>query len=351
VNILGFYQDHIKQKLSPSQVITLQILLYLISVHKTVQISKLSNYFPLPIKLESKRKHIQRFLTLKELSIPLFWFPLVKKIIENLFSVSSELVLILDRTQWQNTNILMISLAWKKRAIPLYWKFLTHKGASNLTEQKAVIRPVIRLLKGQKIILTADREFHSIFLSHWLKKYHKQGIFFVFRQKKSTMIKRGKKYCKVSELKVHVGETKLFLNQKITKILKVGTYNLLVYKKKKYRQKYVVEKWYILSNLSSPEKIKKIYSQRMGIEAMFKDYKTGGYNLESAKANETRLNNLILLIAISYTISSFQGQKIKNKGVQEYILRTNEKGRKKRRHSSFFVGLSMIYWAINDDFH
>ena len=40
---------------------------------------------------------------------PLFWFPLVKKIIENLFSISSELVLILDRTQWQNTNILMIS--------------------------------------------------------------------------------------------------------------------------------------------------------------------------------------------------------------------------------------------------
>ena len=50
--------------------------------------------------------------------------------------------------------------------------------------------------------------------------------------------------------------------------------------------------------------------------------------LVSAKANETRLNNLILLIAISYTISSFQVQKIKNKGVQEYILRTNEKGRK-----------------------
>ena len=45
----------------------------------------------------------------------------------------------------------MISLAWKKRAIPLYWKILTHKVASNLTEQKAVIRPVIRLLKGQKI--------------------------------------------------------------------------------------------------------------------------------------------------------------------------------------------------------
>ena len=73
--------------------------------------------------------------------------------------------------------------------------------------------------------------------------------------------------------------------------------------------------------------------------------------LVSAKANETRLNNLILLIAISYTISYFQVQKVKKKGVQEYILKPNEKGRKERRHSSFFVGLSMIYWAINDDFH
>ena len=54
-------------------------------------------------------------------------------------------------------------------------------------------------------------------------------------------------------------------------------------------------------------------------------------------------SNIHLLIAISYTISSFQGQKVKNKGVQEYISRTNEKSRKERRYSSFFVGLSRIY--------
>ena len=72
------------------------------------------------------------------------------------------------------------------------------------------------------------------------------------------MIKRGKKYGKLSELKVNIGEAKLFLNQKKNKILKVKTYNLLNYKKQKYRQKSVVDKWYILTNLSSPKKIKKI---------------------------------------------------------------------------------------------
>ncbi|NEO58472.1 MAG: transposase [Okeania sp. SIO3B5] len=103
------------------------------------------------------------------------------------------------------------------------------------------------------------------------------------------MIKRGKKYCQLSELKVNIGEAQLLSNQKITKIKKVGTYNLLIYKKQRYRHKSVSEKWYILTNLSSPGKIKKVYSQRMGIEAMFKDYKTGDYNLESAKANETKI--------------------------------------------------------------
>ncbi|WP_375340677.1 transposase [Okeania sp. SIO2B9] len=113
----------------------------------------------------------------------------------------------------------------------------------------------------------------------------------------------GKKYCQISELKVKVGTAQLLLNQKITKIKKVGIYNLLVYKKQKYLDNYVSEKWYILTNLSSIEKVKKVYSQRMGIEAMFKDYKSGGDHLEAAKANQTRLNNLILLIAISYTIN------------------------------------------------
>ena len=104
------------------------------------------------------------------------------------FKFDSELLLlIIDRTQWQNTNILMISVPWNKRVLPIYWHILSHKEASNLTKQKAVIPRVIRLLKSQKIMTTADRKFHSIFLCHWLKKYHKLDVYFVFRQKKSTL--------------------------------------------------------------------------------------------------------------------------------------------------------------------
>ena len=86
--------------------------------------------------------------------------------LQNLFKFDSELLLTINRTQWQDTNILMISVPWNQSALPIYWHILSHKESKKLTEQKAGISPFLRLLKGQKIMITADREFHSIFLSH-----------------------------------------------------------------------------------------------------------------------------------------------------------------------------------------
>ena len=68
-------------------------------IHKAVKMSKLSSYFTLQIKIESKGQYIQIFLLVKDLSIVLFGFPLIKTMIKNLFSFTSELVLILDPSQ------------------------------------------------------------------------------------------------------------------------------------------------------------------------------------------------------------------------------------------------------------
>jgi hypothetical protein len=68
----------------------------------------------------------------------------------------------IDRTQWQARNLFVVSVVWDKRAIPVYWQLLSKIGSSNLAEQKALLRPVLRLLKNYQIILVADREFHSI---------------------------------------------------------------------------------------------------------------------------------------------------------------------------------------------
>ena len=67
----------------------------------------------------------------------------------------------------------------------------------------------------------------------------------------------------------------------------------------------------------------------MGIEAMFKDYKTGGYNLESAKANEIRLNNLILLILFHTRLALFKDKKLRTKGFKNIYQELMKKVEKK----------------------
>lgn len=85
----------------------------------------------------------------------------------------------------------------------------------------------------------------------------------------------------------------------------------------------------------------------MGIEILFKDYKKGGYNLEESKANEQRLTNLILLIALGYINQTLKGKIIKRKGIQKYIGRVTEKNRKIKRNSDFWLGLYGEIWINN----
>jgi hypothetical protein len=67
--------------------------------------------------------------------------------------------------------------------------------------------------------------------------------------------------------------------------------------------------------------------------------------MEDTNVAGERLVSLILVIAIAYSLATFQGQKIKKKGVQKYIGRIKEYGRIKRRHSSFYIGLYGQTWV------
>ena len=58
----------------------------------------------------------------------------------------------------------------------------------------------------------------------------------------------------------------------------------------------------------------------MGIEEMFRDYKSGGYYLEETGLKGTRLITLILLIALAYSNAVLQGTTLKMKSVKKYKL-------------------------------
>lgn len=78
---------------------------------------------------------------------------------------------------------------------------------------------------------------------------------------------------------------------------------------------------------------------------MFRDFKSGGYNLEGTGVSGERLIAMILLIAIAYTSATMHGHTIKRMGIQKYVGRVKEYGRTQRRHSSFYIGLYGQTWV------
>jgi len=112
------YKSQIEKYLTKSQILTLQLLIWLLQVQKDVRIERLASCLPIPILYESRRKKIQRFLVSSSLSLSLFWFPIIKSIVEQEFKRLERLTLVLDRTQWQDNNVFMISVIWRNSAPP-----------------------------------------------------------------------------------------------------------------------------------------------------------------------------------------------------------------------------------------
>ncbi len=105
------------------------------------------------------------FLKLPQLSAKLLWFPLIKRWLKAEYrgnhlnreqrrarpqlTLKSRkyLVVVLDRTQWRDRNLFMVSLIWGTHALPVYWELLPQLGSSSLRQQQKNISAGIEAIK------------------------------------------------------------------------------------------------------------------------------------------------------------------------------------------------------------
>ena len=338
-----FYQNHLKSQLTLAEYIFVKILLNLLQSIKKVNLEKLASALPLPIKFESRRKRIQRFLSLPNLTIEKIWFPIIEELLRRYFTSEKIIYLAIDRTNWCRINLFMVSIIWDKRAFPVYFTLLPKLGSSNITEQKNIIQKVIPLFKNYKICLLGDREFCSVKLAKYLQEL---GVYFCLRLKKNEFVEYQKNvWLELNDLGLVPGVSFFLKGVKVTKTGGFLGFNVAGKWKRKINGIAPKEAWFILTNFNSLESAISAYERRFDIEEMFKDFKTGGYNLEDTNVKGERFISLVLLIAIAYTGATIQGQKIKRKGVQSYVARVKEYNRLERRHSSFYVGLYGYNWV------
>ena len=344
---MQFYHEHLEKQLGRAQFLMLLLLINIIQAQKEVRLETIARVFPIWITCEARRRKLQRFLDLPGLTISRLLWPIISCWLENLGPKKSKqkLYLAIDRSQWKDINLLMVSIIWSKRAIPLAWKLLPHLGNSNFEEQESVLSPVLSRFKDYQIVRLGDREFCSLDLASWLVASH---VDFCLRLKKNTCVEvENQIWQRLDELAIKPGVALYYQGKRIRKTRPVSGFALAAKWKRNYRGQRTKSPWFILTNLGSLTVAIAAYKRRMGIEEMFRDCKSGGYNLECTGLRGERLNSMILVMSVAYLQSTLRGGEITRHQGQKYACRPKESGRIYRRRSTFGVGLDGENWVKN----
>jgi hypothetical protein len=347
--MLEFYQTHLQSQLNRGNFLLLSCLVQLLQSVQKVRLETIATHLPLPVTFESRRRKLQRFLKLPQLSFEQLWFPILTCWLQAAWHPQSLLHLAIDRTSWSRINLLVVSLIWNKRAIPIYMIKLNKLGSSNLAEQQQVLTPVLQLLKSYKIVILGDREFCSVKLADWLRQnaVDEGGkIYFCLRLKRNEYVELVDNFwLELQQIGLTPGHH-LYLNGvSVTKQKGFGKFDLAAKWQGRYRGWETLEEWFILTNLGTLEAALSSYRKRFSIEEMFRDWKSGGYDLEKTQVSDGRLIALLVLLTIAYSHTSLQGRAMKKMGIQKYIGRTTEAGRTTKRHSNFYIGKYAQLWV------
>ncbi|MDJ0591177.1 MAG: transposase [Pleurocapsa sp. MO_226.B13] len=124
----------------------------------------------------------------------------------------------------------------------------------------------MKLLKDYKLVVIGDREYRSTALALGLTK---KKIDFILRLNKNTLIKpRYKKYQSLDSLDIKPGQKAIYQEVLVTEENKKNRFNIVVYWRRKYKNKQLPNPWYLLTNLENKEEVIKIFASRGGIEAL-----------------------------------------------------------------------------------
>lgn len=244
-----FYQTHLKSQLSLAEYLLLNILITLLQSIKKVSLEALATALPIPITFESRRKKIQRFLSLPNLTIEKIWFPVITLWLETYFSLELLIYVVIDRTNWACVNLFVVSVVWDKRAFPVYFTLLPKMGSSNFDDQILALSQVLPIFNNYKICVSGDREFCSIKLANWLLE---KNVYFCLRLKKNHFVEiKTDIWLEMKDLGLSPGISLFLSGVKVTKTQVFFSFNVACKWKRKILGVAPEERWFILRNLET----------------------------------------------------------------------------------------------------
>jgi len=300
----------------------------------SVSLSKIAGKVISTAKNVSTVRRLSRFLASSAMEVRSWYRSTAKAWLVAQAQQVGEIRLLVDGTQIGfGYQLLMVSLAYRRRAVPIAWSWVRHvRGHSTAAKQICLLKYARSLIpQNMPVFLVGDSEFGSMAVLQQLKQWR---WFFVLRQKGNTglWLEERTGWQRLDSLVQKAGQSAWRPNGYLTQSDIVPISVLIHWHKDE------TEPWCLATNLPDACLTLRYYRRRMWIEEMFGDFKKHGFDLESTMLrNAPRLSRLTLAVAFLYVWLLSIGSRTIRSGLRHLV------DRKDRRDLSLFqIGFRFI---------
>jgi len=242
-------------------------------------------------RLDMRYQWISRVLGNELIEIDEVMAPFAREVLAGSSEGGRTIVVMIDQSKVNDAHqMIMVSLRVGERALPLAWRMKKTQGAIGFREQKEALDAVAALLpEGGRVTLMGDRFYGSPALIDWCRG---KGWGWRLRCKQDLLVFNGNGGETTLKECFARGE-RMLTDVELTE--RRARTNIAMVHEDGHPEPWIIA-------LSDPPTTWRAhdYGLRWGIEAMFSDYKTRGFNLEDSQIERTdRLDRLVLVLSLA----------------------------------------------------
>jgi len=273
---------------------TLALLMTGIFASEDVRLNRLAARVPLDVKEESVAQRFRRWLKNPRVDVRMIYDPVARQMLASLRHTRVRIQI--DRSVFDDRfNVLMCSLAFRKRALPLLWMVLPHEGNATFMEKETILAQLAALLPPgiRQVIVLGDREFGT---PDTMRTIRRQGWDFCLRVKGDQWVFLPDigQWVRLRALAPAPGQRVFLTGVVLTQSNCYGPVNFAL-----ACDPDSDDPWLIATNLPPSPRILHHYARRFGCEELFADVKGRGFNLEASQLQHPdRFSRLLLAVAL-----------------------------------------------------
>jgi hypothetical protein len=304
---------------------------------QSAHLGKLARALPLTSTQDAKEQRIRRFLDNPRISRASHYHPIVRTALQGITSQRVDLVL--DRVLLhERHNLLVASVGFRRRSVPMAWQALDHVGSSALEAQQEVLSEALaQLPEHADVTVYADSEFRSTELFAWLRAQGHDVLLGI----------RGRTYIydtpdaptgQMLTERLRQQSGVLYLSQVYVTEARFGPVNVYAWWSKDDDGKPLVLA--TMTNLPARARTKQKGRKRMWIETGFRDWQSGGFQLDGTGLQDrNRLSQLLIPVLIAYVWLVSLGRWVVKRG---YRRRIDHGASQAWRYSLFQLGVGWL---------